>query len=64
MKKGPKYSALREQLRLEQEAAMSKLTPAARLRHALELSDFCLELRKRGRELRAHRSLAKDSTGA
>ena len=31
----------------------AQLTPAERLREALELSDFCLKLAAKGRELRA-----------
>ena len=47
------FSALREQLRRERELAEAQLTPVARLREALELSDFCLKLAAKGRELRA-----------
>ena len=48
-----KISPLREQLRRERELATAKLTPAERLREALDLSDFCLKLAAKGRELRA-----------
>ena len=46
-------SALREQLRRERELAAAQLTPAQRLREALELSDVCLKLAAKGRGLRA-----------
>ena len=46
-------SALMEQLRRERELAAAQLPPAERLREALELSDFCLKLAAKGRELRA-----------
>ena len=48
-----KILPLREQLRRERELATAKLTPAERLREALDLSDFCLRLAAKGRELRA-----------
>jgi hypothetical protein len=48
-----KTSALREQLRRERELATHQQTPAQRLREALDLSDFCLKLAAKGRELRA-----------
>ena len=46
-------SALREQLRRERQLAAAQLAPAERLRRALELSDVCLKLAAKGRELRA-----------
>jgi hypothetical protein len=48
-----KILPLGEQLRRERELATAKLTPAERLREALDLSDFCLKLAAKGRELRA-----------
>ena len=54
------FSALREQLRRERELAEAQLTPVARLREALELSDFCLKLAARGRELRVNSSPSKN----
>ena len=42
-----------QELRREREMATAQLTPAERLREALELSDFCLKLAAKGRELRA-----------
>jgi len=48
-----KISALREQLRREQQLALAQLTPAERLRRALDLSDFCLKLAAKGREFHA-----------
>jgi hypothetical protein len=48
-----KISALGEQLRRERELATARLTPAERLRDALDLSDLCLKLAAKGRELRA-----------
>jgi hypothetical protein len=53
-------SALREQLRRERESATTRLTPAERLREALELSEFCLKLAAKGRELRAISSLPQN----
>jgi hypothetical protein len=55
-----KISPLREQLRRERELATAKLTPAERLREALDLSDFCLKLAAKGRELRAISSPSKN----
>ncbi len=46
-------SALMQQLRRERELATARLTPAERLREALELSEFCFRLAAKGRELRA-----------
>jgi len=46
-------SALREQLRREQQQALAQLSPAERFRKALDLSDFCLKLAAKSRELRA-----------
>jgi hypothetical protein len=46
-------SALMQQLRRERELGTAQLTPAERLREALELSEFCLKLAAKGRELRA-----------
>jgi hypothetical protein len=48
-----KTSALREQLRREQQLALAQLSPAERFRRALDLSDFCLKQAAKGRELRA-----------
>ena len=48
-----KISPLMEQLRRERELAAARLTPAERLLEALDLSDFCLKLAAKGRELRA-----------
>ena len=42
-----------QQLRRERELATVQITPAERLREALELSEFCLKLAAKGRELRA-----------
>jgi hypothetical protein len=42
-----------QQLRRERELATAQLTPAERVRRALDLSDFCLKLAAKGRELRA-----------
>jgi hypothetical protein len=53
-------SALREQLRRERQLAAAQLTPAERLREALDLSDFCLKLAAKGRELRAISSPSKN----
>jgi len=47
------FSALREQLRREQQLALAHLTPGERLRRALDLSELCLKLAAKGRELRA-----------
>ncbi len=47
------FSALREQLRREQQLALAQLSPAERFRRALDLSDFCFKLAAKGRELRA-----------
>ena len=47
------FSALREQLRREQQLALAQLTPGERLRRALDLSELCLKLAAKGRELRA-----------
>jgi hypothetical protein len=55
-----KISPLSEQLRRERELATAKLTPAERLREALDLSDFCLKLAAKGRELRAISSPSKN----
>ena len=49
------YSALRERLKREDAAAVAKLTPAERLRVALDLSDFCLLLAAKVREADAQR---------
>ncbi len=54
-----KYSALREQLRREDVAEMAKLTPAERLRMALDFSDFCLMLAARVRQADAQRGSAE-----
>jgi hypothetical protein len=48
-----KISALMEQLRRERQLATAQLAPAERLREAVDLSDFCLKLAAKGRELRA-----------
>ena len=50
-----------EQLRRERELAAAQLTPAERLREALELSDFCLKLAAKGRELRVISSSPQDN---
>jgi hypothetical protein len=55
-----KISTLMEQLRRERQLATGRLTPAQRLREALDLSDFCLKLAAKGRELRAISSPAKN----
>jgi len=55
------FSPLMQQLRRERELATSKLTPAERFREALDLSDFCLKLAAKGRELRAISSPSKNS---
>ena len=47
------FSALREQLRREQQLALAHLTPGERLRRALDLSELCLKLAAKGRGLRA-----------
>ena len=47
------FSPLREQLRREQQLALAQLTPGERLRRALDLSELCLKLAAKGRELRA-----------
>jgi hypothetical protein len=47
------FSALREQLRREQQLALAQLTPGERLRRALDLSELCLKLAAKGRGLRA-----------
>ncbi len=46
-------SALRAQLRREQQLALAQLTPGERLRRALDLSELCFKLASKGRELRA-----------
>ena len=46
-------SALREQLRREQQLALAQLSPAERFQRALDFSDFCLELAAKGREFHA-----------
>ena len=46
-------SALREQLRREQQLALAQLTSGERLRRALDLSELCLKLAAKGRKLRA-----------
>jgi len=48
-----RFSALREQLRREQQLALAQLTPGERLRRALDLSELCLRLAAKGREFRA-----------
>ena len=53
-------SALMRELRRERELAEAQLTPAERLREALELSEFCLKLAAKGRELRAISSPPKN----
>lgn len=53
-------SALMQQLRRERELATARLTPAERLREALELSEFCFRLAARGRELRVNSSPANN----
>ena len=53
------YSALRERLKREDAAEIAKLTPAQRLRAALDLSDFCLMLAAKTREADAQRSSTK-----
>jgi len=55
-----KFSPLMEQLRRERELATAQLTPAERIRLALDLSDFCLKLAAKGRETRATSSSPKD----
>ena len=50
-----------EELRREREFAAAQLTPAERLREALELSDFCLKLAAKGREFRALSSSPEDN---
>ena len=47
------FSALREQLRREQQLALAHLTPGERLRRALDLSELCLKLAAKGRDPRA-----------
>jgi hypothetical protein len=42
-----------EQLRRERQLATAQLAPAERLREAVDLSDFCLKLAAKGREVRA-----------
>jgi hypothetical protein len=42
-----------EQPGRERQLATAQLAPAERLRRALDLSDFCLKLAAKGRELRA-----------
>jgi hypothetical protein len=58
-RKHKKHSALRERLRGEDAADLAKLTPAERLKAALDLSDFCLMLATKTREADAQRSLTK-----
>jgi hypothetical protein len=55
-----RISALMEQLRRERELATAQLTPAERLREAVDLSDLCLKLAAKGRELRATSSPSKN----
>jgi len=55
-----KFSPLMEELRRERELATAQLTPAERLREAVDLSDFCLKLAAKGRELRAISSPSKN----
>ena len=55
-----KISPLMEQLRRERQLVTAKLEPSERLRDALELSDFCLRLAAKGRELRAASSPSKN----
>jgi len=57
------YSAIRERLKREDAAHFAKLTPAARLQAALDLSDFCLMLAAKGREADAQRSFTKGRRG-
>jgi len=57
-------SALREQLRREQQLALAQLSPAERFRRALDLSDFCLKLAAKGRELRAISSSPQNLRGS
>ena len=58
-RKDKKYSPLREQLRRQDAAGLAKLTPAQRLREALDLSDFCLTLAANVREADAQPSVKK-----
>jgi hypothetical protein len=58
------YSTLRERLKREVAADLAKLTPAGRLRAALDLSDFCLMLAAKVREADAQRSITKGRRGA
>jgi len=62
-RKDKKYSAIREQLRQQDAAALAKLTPAQRLQAALDLSDFCLMLAAKVREADAQRSFTKNRYG-
>jgi len=48
-----KFAPLMVELRRECELAASKLTSCERLREAPDLSNFCLKLAAKGRELRA-----------
>ena len=57
------HSALRERLKREDADAAAKLTPAQRLRAALDLSDFCLMLAAKVREADAQRSFTKNRYG-
>ncbi|MGO8815844.1 MAG: hypothetical protein ACLQVG_14440 [Terriglobia bacterium] len=58
-RKKVKHSAIREQLRRQDAAALAKLTPTQRLQAALDLSDFCLMLAAKVREADAPRSITK-----
>ena len=57
------YSALRERLKAEDAADLTKLTPAQRLQAALDLSDFCLTLAAKTREADAQRGIKKGRRG-
>jgi hypothetical protein len=58
------FSALREQLRREDAAAMAKLTPAERLRIGLELSEFGLKLYAAGQKARVAGNPSKNRRNA
>jgi hypothetical protein len=58
------FSALREQLRREDAAAMAKLTPAERLRIGLELSEFGLKLYAAGQKARVAGNTSKNRRNA
>jgi len=55
-----KRSGLRAQERSAYRAEMAKLTPSARLRMGLDLSDFCLKLAAAGQKAIAHGSVGEN----